>query len=314
MRVQVPPSAQMNNPRIIFIVGSTAIGKTKFAIQIAKEFNGEIVSADSRQVYRKLDIGTEKVKLDDTDGIKHHLIDVADYDEEYDVSIFENDAVKAIEKIEARGKLPIVVGGSPFYIQSVMYKNSFGKLSKNEKLREKLASYSNEELIKYIEKFDTEVLESIDIYNKRKLIRAIEILEAQGKIEKRDMQLRYNDGLILLLETNNQTIKDRIYKRLGNKMDALIKEVKDLYKDGLTYERMAELGMEYKIMSEFLQQKVTKEEAFDKIYSETIKFSKRQNTWNKKHFEKIETTKFVEQLIKHLDKDIELFVLKSITE
>jgi len=169
-----------SKPKIIVIAGPTASGKTSFSVQLAKKFNGEVVSADSRQVYRKLDIGTEKVTKREMRGVPHHLMDVASPRRAFSVTRYKQLAEKAVESILKRGKMPIIAGGTGLYIDSVVYDRTYPEVKPNIPLRKSLEKKTEQELYAMLKKLDSRRAKDVDPKNKRRLVRAIEIAKQLG--------------------------------------------------------------------------------------------------------------------------------------
>jgi tRNA dimethylallyltransferase len=269
-------------PKIIVIVGPTASGKTFLSIELAKKLNGEVVSADSRQVYKGLDLGTGKVTKAEMEDIPHHLLNVADPKETYTVTDYVRDARKEIEGIIARGKLPIIVGGTFFYVDALLGRSIPPEVEPNEVLREELEKKSAEELFLMLEKKDPERAESIDKDNKRRLVRALEIVDALGKVPNVKSAELY-DATIIGISISKDKLKENIHKRLLDRLDkGMIEEVKNLHANKLSYERMYELGIEYKYIAEYLKEKITKEEMMKLIELKSLQYAKRQMTWLKR--------------------------------
>ena len=269
-------------PKIIVIVGPTASGKTSLSIELAKKLNGEVVSADSRQVYRGLDLGTGKIAQAEMEDIPHHLLDVADPKNTYTVTDYVRDARKEITGIIARGSLPIVVGGTFFYVDALLGKSIPPEVAPNETLRNELETRTAPELFEMLKEKDPERANHIDKDNKRRLIRALEIVEALGKVPALQSEELY-DATIIGISISKEKLKENIHNRLRTRMEkGLIEEVKDLYTNKLSYERMYELGIEYKYIAEFLEEKITKEEMVKQIELKSLQYAKRQMTWLKR--------------------------------
>ncbi|MFA5386217.1 MAG: tRNA (adenosine(37)-N6)-dimethylallyltransferase MiaA [Candidatus Paceibacterota bacterium] len=297
--------------KIIVVLGPTASGKSGLAVKIAlhlssgqarKTFgiNGiEIISADSRQVYKGLDLGSGKVTKDLNSklriqssefyhqGIRHHLLDIASPKNRFTVAQYQKLAKKAIKKIIAKGKIPIICGGTAFYIYSLIYNWQIPEVPPQKKLREKLEKKSIEELFKQLKKLDPQRAKNIDKYNKRRLIRALEIVLITGKPNphKSDLNQRTATFDVLIIgikkpkEELQKLIKIRLEKRLKQGM---IEEIKKLYQRGLTWKRLDELGLEYRYISYYLRELITKEKMIEILNQKTWQFSKRQMTWFKK--------------------------------
>lgn len=282
-----------NKQKLILVLGPTATGKSDLAVQIAKDFNGEIISADSRQVYKGLDIGSGKITKKEMGGIPHYILDVASPKRKFSVAQFKKLTEKAIEKIsekrEARSekkKIPIICGGTGFYIDSVVYDLQFPEVRADLKLRKELNKKSLEELQNILQKIDPDRFEEIDQKNKVRLIRSIEIAKKLGKVPKlksnvQSLKSKY-DVLWLGIDFDDETLKHRIRKRILARMEGMKKEVKKLRKSGLSFKRMEELGLEYRNLSLLEQKKITESEFIDKLFMEIWHFAKRQRTWFKR--------------------------------
>lgn len=272
-------------PKAVAIVGPTAVGKTKLGIEIARKFNGEIVSGDSRQVFKYLDISTGK-DLADYGNIPYHLIDILEPNEEITVADFQKKAFSAIGKILRRKKLPVVVGGSPFYVYAVTEGWQFPKLEKDEKLRQKLNKLSLPELQNILQKIDPAAFDKIDQNNPRRLIRAIEICTLSGQdFEKAKpvSQPRYK-VLLLGIKFSNEELKERIQARLIQRLnEGMIEEIqKIITKKQASYADLERLGLEPRFISYYLQGKINREQLEDLLLKNSYRFAKRQMTWFRK--------------------------------
>jgi len=269
-------------PKIVVVVGPTSSGKTSLAIRIAQKFDGEVISADSRQVYKGLDLGTGKVTKDEMQGVPHHLLDVVDPKEVYTVVDYVRDAREAIKDILKRGKLPIIAGGTFFYIDALIGKLATPEVPPNNELRESLEAMSTEALYEALLKSDERRALNIDPGNKRRLIRALEIIEALGKVPEETSNIFY-DTHTVGIEIEKSTLEENIVKRLDERLKlGMLDEVRALVKTGLTYERLEELGIEYKYLGRFLQKIITEDEMREEITNKSKQFAKRQMTWLKR--------------------------------
>jgi len=269
-------------PKILVILGPTAIGKSNLAVELALGFNAEIISADSRQVYTGLDIGTGKITKEEMRGVPHHLLDVAAPNEQYTVADWKMNAMKLAQEIIQRGCLPIVCGGTGLYIQSVVDNVSFPEVKPDKALRQKLEEKTNEELCAILNSLDSERLKTIDKDNPRRLIRAIEIATEMGHVPTIKTKPLFNTlqiGLTLPREELRERIRARLYQRLEN---GLIEEVEKLHKKGLSFERMIELGLEYRYIALHLKKELTLSDMKAKLETEICKYAKRQETWFKR--------------------------------
>ncbi|PIR86182.1 tRNA (adenosine(37)-N6)-dimethylallyltransferase MiaA, partial [Candidatus Kaiserbacteria bacterium CG10_big_fil_rev_8_21_14_0_10_44_10] len=236
-----------NKPKILVIVGPTASGKTSLSIELAKQFNGEVVSADSRQVYRGLDIGSAKVTKEEMDGVPHHLIDVAYPKNTYNASDFKSDAEVAISDILSRGKLPIICGGTFFYIDALLNKVSLPEVKPDEILRAKLEEKSADELFTILEKLDPVRAGNIEKDNKRRLVRAIEIATTLGTVPPPQTVDSPYDVLTVGLEVDMQTHGDILKARILERLEiGMVEEVEGLVEAGGTHEKLDNFGLEYR--------------------------------------------------------------------
>ncbi len=257
--------------KVLVIVGPTASGKSALAVRLAKKLNGEIISADSRQVYKGLDIGSGKITKKEMRGIPHHLLNVANPRKQFSVADYKKLVLDNIRYIVCYGKLPIIVGGTGFYIDSLTM--SLPEVPPDQTLRKKLANKSVEELSEMLGKHKI-----ADRKNKVRLIRAIEIVKALGKIPKIKKSSKY-DFVFIGLKPKN--LDERIYKRLIARLPGIIKEVRKLHRDGLSWKRMYELGLEYRYVSLYVRGNLKKLDVVNKLYKEICNYSKRQMTWFK---------------------------------
>lgn len=284
---------ERNKIKAICVVGPTASGKSDLAVEIAKEFNGEIISADSRQVYKGMDIGSAKVPLiKKEDGlyyenIRHHLLDVADPKEQFTVQDYKNLAQEAIKEITERNKLPIITGGTGFYINALVYNTQIPEVPPQDELREELSKKTTEELYKKLKKLDPERAEKIDENNKHRIIRALEIIKTTGKpVPKLKNQESPYDSLFIGIKISRKELKERIEKRLEERLKGnLINEIKNLYEKGISWERLESFGLEYRYVAQYLQDKISEEEMKERIINEGYKYAKRQMTWLKRNKE-----------------------------
>lgn len=265
--------------KVLVILGPTASGKSTLAVRLARKFRGEIISADSRQVYRGLDIGTGKVTKKEMRGIPHYLLDVADPKKQFTVLDFLNLTNQAIAEIVKNNKIPMIVGGTGFYIDALTEAVSFPNVPPNKKLREKLNKKSAIELFEMLKKKDPRRAKSIDPKNKVRLIRALEIVVALGKVPppQPDRSTRYK---FIYIGLKPDDLGERIYKRLVKRLEPMIREAKKLIRlKAINYKRMHELGLEYRYLAMYLQNKLSKEDMFNKLNKEIRHYAKRQMTW-----------------------------------
>jgi tRNA dimethylallyltransferase len=323
----------MINNKVIVILGPTSSGKSDVAIKLAKKFNGEIISADSRQIYKGMDIGTGKVPRSKVKGqkskafysssIRHHLIDVVNPTGNYNVSHFKKDSQNIIADILKRGKLPIICGGTGFWIKAVVDNVNFPEVKPNWVLRNKLRNKSAEDLFKILKRLDPARAKNIDAKNKVRLIRAIEICKAIGKVPalachcegvKRPKQSRdchaslamtnnykfLQIGIKLAKEKLSSNIKKRLRKRFKQGM---IGEVVKLKKSGLSWKKIQSFGLGYYWIPQYLKGEIKdKEDLFEKIFQSEKDYAKRQMTW----FRKDKRIKWVKNY-REIDKEVKRF-------
>jgi len=269
--------------KIIVILGPTASGKTDLAVKLAKKFGGEVVSADSRQVYKGMDIGTAKVTKKERQGIPHYLLDVASPKRRFTVTQYRNLASIAINKIFKREKLPILCGGTGFYIQAIVDGIIIPEVKPDWKLRKKLEKKSNKELYKILKKLDPKRARKIDKENPRRLIRAIEIvLKTKKPIPSFQKKPKFSAlfiGIRKSPEELKKSIKIRFLKWLKQ---GLIKEVKNLRKIGFSWKKIEEFGIHYRVVAQYLQKKMDYKTMVENSLIEIQNYAKRQMTWFKR--------------------------------
>lgn len=269
-------------PKIIVVLGQTSTGKSDFAVEIAKRVGGEIISADSRQVYKGMNLGTGKITKKEMRGIPHYLLDVVSPKKVFSVSDFQKLASSAINDILKRGKTPILCGGTGFYIDAVINGTTLPEVPPNKKLRNTLEKKSTEQLFKMLEKLDSARAKNIDRKNKVRLIRAIEIAKALGSVPAVSHESKYKVtkiGLTMPDEILKEKIKVRLISRIKKGM---LSEIQNLHDSGISWKRMESLGLEYRYGALYLQKKLTKEEMIEKLNTEIWHYAKRQKTWFKR--------------------------------
>ena len=271
------------NKKLIVIVGPTASGKTELAIKLAKKFNGEIINADSRQVYKGMDIGTAKPTKDEMKGIPHYLLDVASPKRKFTVAHYRKLALKAIEKIQKKGKIPFLVGGTWFYIRAVVDGLVIPEVPPDWKLRKKLEKKSAKELYQILKKLDPERAKTIERENKRRLIRAIEICKKIGKVPPLKFNPLPYPVLMIGIKRTKRELKERIKKRFFEWLKrGLILEVIKLRKQGVSFKRIEEFGMHYREIAKYLQGKISEKEMIENSIKEIQNYAKKQMNWFKK--------------------------------
>ncbi len=276
--------------KIVIIVGPTAVGKTNLSISLSQAIDGEIISGDSMQIYRRLDIGTAKVTKDEQAGIPHHLIDCVDVTQGYSVSDFQKDARKAISAIEARGKVPIIVGGTGLYIEALLYDLSFGgtveetdlayRHLKELEAREK----GNLALWSELQMNDPKAAENIHPNNVKRVIRALEVYHLTGKPfssfqKEHTIKEPFYDAKIIGLTTDREVLYQRINERVLNMFEmGLLEEAHWLYQQNIPNSQAA-LGIGYKELTAYFNGKINLEEAQKQIQQNSRRYAKRQLTW-----------------------------------
>lgn len=275
--------------KLITIVGPTASGKSEYAIKLAKKINGEIISADSRQVYRGLNIGTGKVPGQWIKNkftykkIPHYCLDFVSPKKTFTVAEYKKCAEIAIKDIASRQKTPILVGGTGFWVDTVVYGLNLPEVPPNPKLRQILERKTTGELLQILKKSDPRRAKTIEQKNLRRLVRAIEIAKALGKVPVLKKQENY-DVTWIGLNPGTKLLKTKIERRIAEMMKkGLLRETKKLLKRGVSRKRIEELGFEYKTALNFLDEKISRKEARQKLIRETLHYVRRQITWFKRN-------------------------------
>ncbi len=277
-------------PKVVVITGPTATGKTKLAVALARDLNGEIVSADSMQVYRRMDIGTAKVTPEETEGVPHYMIDIADPAESFSAARFVEEAGRCVDDILARGKLPIIAGGTNLYIDSLISGRDFAGNEGDNALRHELDrqydELGGEAMLELLRSFDPERAQKLHPADRRRIVRAIEVYKLTGKaitqhdLETRQRPPRYDAAMIALDFLNRQDLYDRIDKRVDIMVrEGLFDEVEKLLHDGLSDECTAMQAIGYKEPAAFFRGEITRDEAVELIKRESRRYAKRQLTW-----------------------------------
>lgn len=276
------PAVKAGSNKIIVILGPTSAGKSDVAIKLAKKFDGEIVSADSRQIYRGMDLGSGKVTTEEQKMAKHWMIDIVSPKTSFSAGQYKKRAMRAIDDILKRGKLPIVCGGTGFWIKSVVDNVEFPEVKPDWKLRTKLDKISAEKLFAMLQKLDPARAENIDAKNPVRLIRAIEIAKTLGKVPETRSTPQY-DALQVGIEMPKEKLHQRIEKRLEKRFSAgMLDEVANLHAQGVSWKRLESFGLEYKWLALYLQGKISEKEMKEKLLQESKNYAKRQMTWFQK--------------------------------
>lgn len=266
--------------QILCIVGPTAGGKSARAISEALKRGGEVISVDSRQVYRGLDIGTEKITLAEMCGVPHHLIDIRDPSESYSAGDFVSDATRLIEEISARGKLPILVGGTHFYFDALL--NGLpAQVEANPKLQKELEGLTSEDLFARIQKADPRRASELDPKNRRRVIRALEIVEALGRVPQRSTAVPTAAEWVVIdppLHELRERIEMRLQKALDRGLVDEVRRVRELVGDV----RLNEFGLEYRVVGEFLRGELVQANLLPTLTAKLVQYARRQKAWLRK--------------------------------
>lgn len=303
---------------LIILTGPTAVGKTELSIALAKSIGGEIISADSMQVYKYMNIGTAKIRSEEMDGVPHHLIDILEPDVAFNVAMFKDLAKSAVEDIYSRGRIPILVGGTGFYIQALLYDIDFSEEDSNTSIRKELeilaeikgAAFLHEKL----REVDPESAEQIHANNVKRVIRALEYYQLHGEKISTHNETEHHkespyDFLYFVLTHDRQVLYERIEKRIDQMIDhGLISEVDNLLKKGYDSSLVSMQGLGYKELIPYLQKKCTLDEAIYVLKRDTRHFAKRQLTW----FRRERNVRWLDKSLVSSDEEILKEILNTI--
>lgn len=273
--------------KLVVIVGPTAVGKTKMGIELAKRFNGEIISGDSMQIYKEMDIGTAKVKIEEMDGIPHHLLDIKEPTEPFSVAEFKDLVQPLIKSLNAQGKLPFIVGGTGLYINSVIQNFNFADTSTDLQFREKMEKFVEEhgvdQLHQQLKDVDPVSYTSIHPNNYRRVIRALEVLKLTGKTLSEYQQTQVKESPYDYVFIGLTMDRDVLYERINDRVDlmiehGLIEEAQRLY-DHRVRECQSVQAIGYKEIYEYIEGRVSREEAIEILKRNSRRYAKRQYTW-----------------------------------
>jgi len=275
--------------KIVVLVGPTAVGKTYVSVELAKKLNTEIISADSMQIYKEMNIGTAKITEEETQGINHHMIDIINPDESFSVSEFKSESEKIIDNIIEKAKVPIIVGGSGLYVNSLIYDLDFGNAKSDNKIRDYFSSLYNEHgddfLYEKLKEVDPESAEKIHKNNVKRVIRALEVHEITGqKFSELNTDIRKQskkyDCILIGLNMDRKILYERINKRVDKMLsEGLIEEVKLLVEKGYDKNLVSMQGIGYKEVVDYLEGNTELEETVNVLKRNTRRFAKRQLTW-----------------------------------
>lgn len=275
----------MDKQKVLAIVGPTGIGKTSLSVWLAKQWNGEIISCDSMQVYKKMDVGTAKVTKEEMQGVHHELIDVQDYSQPYNVKVFQDKCRKAIQEVASRGKLPILCGGTGLYLKAALYDYEFQEEEEDTEYKAFLELKTNEELVEMLKKEDEKALEKIHPNNRKRLIRALQICHSgmkKSEQEERQQHIPLYDVYFLGLDIDRNLLHERIDRRVDVMFEnGLVQEVNTLFSDPSTWEYTSFQGIGYKEFKDYFLKKKSIEEVKTSIKTHSRQYAKRQYTWFK---------------------------------
>jgi len=311
----------MEKRPLIVLTGPTAVGKTRLSVMLAKAIGGEIISADSMQVYRGMDIGSAKIKTEEMDGVPHHLIDVLEPDEEFNVVVFQKLCKEAMEKIYTAGHIPILTGGTGFYIQAVLYDIDFTETQEDSSYREELEALVNEKGAEYLhqmlQQVDPQAAVEIHANNIKRVIRALEFhKQTGGRISEHNEKERQKESSYASCYFVLNDDREKLYERIDIRVDemvaeGLVEEVKALQERGFTKDMVSMQGLGYKEILAYLNGECTLDEAIYIIKRDTRHFAKRQITWFKREKDVIWVNK---PDFSYNDKEILAYMVKKTEE
>ena len=295
--------------QIIIICGPTAVGKTSVSIKLAHKLNTEIISSDSMQIYKRMDIGTAKIKNKEMQGIKHHMIDIVEPYQDFSVSDYSNEALKIIDSLFTNNKTPIIVGGTGLYINSLVYKMDFNSSKKNLDIRTKYKNIYEDKGVDFLYNIliskNHKIAYTIEKNNVKRVIRALEILDNNDEIksfEEANIFQDYNVNMYVL-KMNREILYNNINNRVDKMInDGLIEEVEGLIKDGLTLEHQSMNAIGYRQILSYLNGDIKKEEAIEQIKRDSRRYAKRQYTW----FKRYDFSKWIDVENKDIDNIVDM--------
>ena len=264
---------------LIVILGPTASGKTKVGVEVARTLDGEMISADSRQVYRGMDIGTGK-DLEEYGAVPYHLIDIVDLGYEFNIFEFQRRFFEAFRMVQERHRVPILVGGTGMYLDAVLRAYRLLEVPENPKLRQELAFLSLEDLVARLKGANPKLHNTTDLLDRERLIRAIEITEFKGGEESPPPSFPELQPAVFGVQWERKVLRQRITQRLRERMDkGMIEEVRHLLRQGVSYKTLEFYGLEYRFVAKYLQGELNRNDMFQKLNSAIHQFAKRQETW-----------------------------------
>lgn len=304
----------MDKQKVIVIGGPTASGKTALSIELAKKINGEIVSCDSMQIYKDMDIGTAKPTIEEMQGIKHYMISILSPDQRFSVADYKLKAKEAIKEILSRGKVPIVIGGTGLYIDALIYEIEFLQIETDLEYRNKLEKEVEEKGLEFLyekaKKIDPEAIEKISQNDKKRILRVLELYHQTGKtkteLEKDSRKEPEYDYKLFAIDMDREVLYDRINRRVDIMLkNGLVNEVEDIYKKYKQFPTSMQ-GLGYKEVVEYLDNKCSYDEMVEKIKTESRRYAKRQLTWFRK-YEKLTWINGLEDIEKNIETIINIY-------
>ena len=277
--------------KVIVVIGPTSVGKTKMGVALAKKLNGEVISGDSMQVYRQMDIGTAKVTIEEMEGVTHHCIDILDPKDQYSVHDFQQTVRKQITEITNRGRVPIIVGGTGLYIKAALYDYTFSEMENNhDEINKKYKDYTNEQLYAHLKQIDEESAKILHFNNRRRVLRAIEIYEQTGQKKSEMINEQEHICLYDAYFVGLTLPRELLYERINLRVDLMMKnglqgEMESLIKQGLTRENQSMKAIGYKEWFDYFEGKCDLNEVSENIKKHSRQYAKRQYTWFKNQFD-----------------------------
>lgn len=301
-------------PKVIVILGPTASGKTQLGIDLAKECNGEVISADSRQIYKKMNIGTAKVpgewkivdgaRVYDVGGVPHHLVDFLDPGNTFTAAEFRDKALAHVQSIVKRGKLPFIIGGTGLYIWSLIDNLQIPRIPPNKKLRQSLEEKSKDELLKLLQSMDPEAALAIDPHNKRRIIRALEVCIFSGQPFSKQ-QVKGDDivnAIQIGLDVPREVLYDRIHRRIDNMIEeGLVAEIEKILRQKYSWDLPSMSGIGYRQFKDFFSGKITIQDVVERLKRDTRHFARRQMTWFRRD-KRIRWCRTKDEVVEHVTK------------
>lgn len=277
--------------KVIVVVGPTGVGKTKMGVELAKVFDGEVISGDSMQIYKQMDIGTAKVTKEETQGIIHHLVDIKDPTDSYSVKEFQETVRKKIQEILSKGKTPILVGGTGLYIKATLYDYEFSETQDNhEDIKEKYAHLDNHQLYNYLMSIDQSSALELHENNRQRVLRAIGIYEQTGQRKSEQLAKQKHECIYDAYFVGLTIDRELLYERINQRVDVmknlgLEKEVCSLYKNGLTRAHQSMKAIGYKEWFDYFEGLCSLDDVYENIKKHSRQYAKRQYTWFKNQFD-----------------------------